>query len=232
MPPAHHEPEDILSDVPSESLEPSHPAPVASGVAEVSGQDGKLKTIMIVLMVVAGVLVLGVGGLFVYRTYFMKTEPEKFPEGAVPAINTSPEIPSGAQTVPTTPSAQPENPPVVEPTPEPNIPKPATVGSTTTGAMMDTDGDGLSDAREGELRTDPLNTDTDGDKLNDGEEVSIGTDPLVADTDGDGLPDGDEVRVWKTDPKNRDTDGDSYADGDEVKNGYNPLGNGKLSDVR
>ena len=45
--------------------------------------------------------------------------------------------------------------------------------------VMDTDGDGLSDALEAELGTDPLNADTDGDGWSDGDEVRVfGTDPL------------------------------------------------------
>jgi hypothetical protein len=53
----------------------------------------------------------------------------------------------------------------------------------------DIDGDGLSDAKEAELGTDPNNPDTDSDGLTDGEELEYGTDPLKADTDGDGIPD-------------------------------------------
>lgn len=44
----------------------------------------------------------------------------------------------------------------------------------------DTDGDGLSDAAEALLGTDPNNPDTDGDGLCDGAEVLAGTDPLDA----------------------------------------------------
>ena len=64
---------------------------------------------------------------------------------------------------------------------------------------FDTDGDGLSDARELELRTDgipvsPVAPDTDGDQLTDIEEVRLGTNPNLADTDNDGLEDGAEVQ--------------------------------------
>ncbi|MFP2964292.1 hypothetical protein ACLEPN_42965, partial [Myxococcus sp. 1LA] len=37
--------------------------------------------------------------------------------------------------------------------------------------------------------------DTDGDGLSDAEEIALGTDPNNPDTDGDGLPDGIEVHV-------------------------------------
>jgi hypothetical protein len=65
--------------------------------------------------------------------------------------------------------------------------------------IVDSDGDGLSDEREGELGTDPNNPDSDGDGMNDGDEVSKGTDPLNPDTDGDGILDGDEILIG-TDP--------------------------------
>lgn len=58
----------------------------------------------------------------------------------------------------------------------------------------DADGDGLTDAEEAVLGTDPHNPDTDGDGLLDGEEVDdAATDPLQADTDGDFIDDGAEV---------------------------------------
>lgn len=63
-----------------------------------------------------------------------------------------------------------------------------------SAATADADGDGLVNAREGELGTDPFTADTDGDGLTDGEEVALGTDPLSADTDGDRLVDSWEVR--------------------------------------
>lgn len=57
----------------------------------------------------------------------------------------------------------------------------------------DRDHDGLTDADEGKLGSDPSNPDTDGDGLHDGEEVTLGTDPTQSDTDGDGFSDSQEV---------------------------------------
>ncbi|MEQ1565461.1 MAG: hypothetical protein ABMA64_07480 [Myxococcota bacterium] len=61
------------------------------------------------------------------------------------------------------------------------------------GERVDADGDGLSDAREAELGTDPSRRDTDGDGLTDWEDLRYRCDPLVIDTDADGYTDRDEV---------------------------------------
>lgn len=45
----------------------------------------------------------------------------------------------------------------------------------------DSDGDGLTDAREAELGSDPKLADTDGDTYNDGDEVTANADPLDPD---------------------------------------------------
>ncbi len=101
--------------------------------------------------------------------------------------------------------------------------------SIPTNALIDTDGDGLTDVEEKALGTDPTKKDTDGDGISDYDEVKVyHTNPLLADSDNDGLSDHDEIFIWKTDPNNPDTDGDGYQDGVEVQNGYNPNGPGKL----
>ena len=89
--------------------------------------------------------------------------------------------------------------------------------------MADTDGDGLSDGDEHlDAGTDPLVSDTDTDGLSDGEELDLGTDPLDEDSDDDGLLDGDEVSTHGTDPTKADTDGEGFGDGDEVDHGSDP----------
>lgn len=74
--------------------------------------------------------------------------------------------------------------------------------------------------------------DTDSDGLSDEEELVLGTDINLSDTDSDGLSDYEEVQIYKTNPLKADTDGDTYNDGQEVKTGYNPLGAGKLIDLK
>ncbi|MFQ6033713.1 MAG: hypothetical protein ACE5KR_02500 [Candidatus Bipolaricaulia bacterium] len=68
------------------------------------------------------------------------------------------------------------------------------IGGLALGyAGGDSDDDGLTDAQEAVLGTDPGNPDSDGDGLSDGEEYfAYLTDPLNPDTDGDGLKDGED----------------------------------------
>ncbi|MEZ5323735.1 MAG: LamG-like jellyroll fold domain-containing protein [Verrucomicrobiales bacterium] len=103
----------------------------------------------------------------------------------------------------------------------------------------DPDGDGLTNAQEVVLGTDPNNPDTDGDTLSDGVETNTGTwagigdtgtDPRKKDTDGDGLDDNVEnpelpfvdASQPGTDPNKADTDGDQNGDRNEIANGLNP----------
>jgi hypothetical protein len=74
----------------------------------------------------------------------------------------------------------------------------------------------------------PFPDDDDRDGLTNAEEAELGTNPHSFDTDNDSLSDIIEVRTMKTDPKKADTDGDGFSDGQEVLNGYNPLGEGSL----
>lgn len=92
-------------------------------------------------------------------------------------------------------------------------------GQPTTGVTQtptspaatptDTDGDGLSDEREGELMTDPRR----------------------ADSDEDGLFDNEEVSIYQSNPLQFDSDGDGYSDGEEVRNGYSPTGPGRILEL-
>lgn len=65
---------------------------------------------------------------------------------------------------------------------------------------IDSDGDGLPDARERFVhKTNPYSADSDGDTLTDGEEIeTYGLDPLNSDTDGDGVPDAIDAHMQGT----------------------------------
>jgi len=84
---------------------------------------------------------------------------------------------------------------------EESVEVPADFEESEDKGILDSDGDGLTDAEEHELGTNKNSSDTDEDGLFDKEEVKIYlTDPLKPDTDGDGILDGEEVRKG-SDPK-------------------------------
>ena len=64
--------------------------------------------------------------------------------------------------------------------------------------------------------------DADGDGLEDAFEAEMGTDPYDVDTDDDGATDGDEYFVFQTGTLNPDNDADGVLDGDEIANGTDP----------
>lgn len=114
----------------------------------------------------------------------------------------------------------------------------------------DSDGDGLSFAKEEAIFTNPFKADTDGDGVSDGEEFASGTNPLGSgelDSDRDKIPDvwenqyslnsllpnasadadADELSNFQeyihgTNPLAADTDSDGYTDAQEISNGYDP----------
>lgn len=132
-------------------------------------------------------------------------------------------------------------PPVIEPIVEVPVSEEIIVSTSTpietttppVSNLIDTDGDNLTDEEEGVLGTDINLKDSDDDGLSDYEEVKIyNTAANKVDTDSDGLSDYEEVKIYQTDPNKADSDEDGYSDGGEVKSGYNPLGDGKLTEVK
>lgn len=112
----------------------------------------------------------------------------------------------------------------------------ATGTEPAAAVAVDSDGDGLTDAQEAKLGTNPKKKDTDGDGLSDKAEVTgttiphyglVKTNPLKADTDGDGLSDKAELTGFRIkgygtvrpDPLKKDSDGDRLSDYTEVKSG-------------
>ncbi|MCL4264248.1 MAG: protein kinase [Anaerolineae bacterium] len=87
------------------------------------------------------------------------------------------------------------------------------IAQTTLSAGEDSDGDGLSNAQEVQLGTNPNNADSDNDGLDDGAEANIHfTNPMNPDSDNDGLRDGEEIGLG-TFANVPDSDGDGQLDG-------------------
>ncbi len=203
------EPEDIFSDVEPakpESLRPqgavsptvpgrpgeitpvgAKPEVTPEEMGEAGGGGGGKKKLFLALTGVVLLAILGVGGYLAWQ---------QFGKGRGAAVN---EVVNTPQT-----SNVNEGLTVPEVTPEPEVPVPP-----VTPPVLDSDGDGLTDA----------------------EEATLGTDPAKSDTDDDGLNDREEVQIYRTNPLNPDTDGDTYLDGSEVQNGYNPNGPGRLFEL-
>lgn len=88
-------------------------------------------------------------------------------------------------------------------------------------AATDLDGDGLTNAQEFALGSDPRARDTDGDGLYDNEEAPGNV--LAMDSDGDGLSDFDEVKAHvPSNPSLADSDGDGVSDRAEKERGTDP----------
>ncbi|MBM4361994.1 MAG: DUF11 domain-containing protein, partial [Deltaproteobacteria bacterium] len=93
---------------------------------------------------------------------------------------------------------------------------------TDDSTRLDTDGDGLSDALEQTLGSDPEDADSDDDGLRDGDESNPGDDAdgdgknnvTDADSDGDGLFDGTEAGKDCSDPATAPASPSCIADGD------------------
>jgi Bacterial TSP3 repeat len=100
------------------------------------------------------------------------------------------------------------------------------VGSQGDGhgaAGVDSDGDGLSDATERILGTDPQRSDSDGDGIPDAYEVNHRLNPRLlsdasADPDGDGLSNRNEYLV-QADPRRADSNEDGIDDGADDSDG-------------
>ena len=96
----------------------------------------------------------------------------------------------------------------------------ALAACSAPGGYTSDEGDGPQVADD--TMTQAQNADDDGDGLTNAEEAELGTDPDSADTDGDGLDDAAELDEHDTDPTVSDTDGDGFDDGEEIDAETNP----------
>jgi len=119
-------------------------------------------------------------------------------------------------------SYQPESLLVKQPANQPQKPQtqsPQTAGQsdfTTPQAWRDHYFTGCTDVK---ICGDSADPDHDG--LTNAQEYKLGTDPNNPDSDQDGLADGDEVNIFGTDPLNSHTaKNPKYSDGDFIKGGY------------
>jgi hypothetical protein len=222
-----NEPKDIFADIPSEkpvdrpplSLQSSgSAAPATVGVVRESTPFSKKW-----VFIPAVILVLGGAAYAAYHYLAPKS-----PAAPVAAV----EHPATTLPLTATPTVLP-----TEVTPPQDVVPPPAVLNTAPGAASGTPiQPALPEAAtstdvtsSASAATSVTSVDSDGDGLTDAEEVTLGTNPNNPDTDGDGLTDYQEVCIYGTNSLNPDTDGDGYKDGEEVQNGYNPNGPGKMT---
>jgi len=196
MPP---EPQDIFSDVntgtptpsPSSNMGGSVSTPPSMSYASKGGNIGKIIIIVVLVVVLVGIIAAG--------AYYLA---QNAPAPVQPLDQNQPTVDTTTDT--TVPVDETTTP--VDETTTPVDETTTPVDEINPAGLIDVDGDGLTNAQEEEL----------------------GTDPGSLDTDSDGLFDNEEVNIYNTDPTNPDTDGDGFEDGQEVANGYNPNGPGLL----
>jgi hypothetical protein len=222
------EPEDIFSGTEPAKIEPLRPggamSPTVPGRPGAPAQVGAMaedlgeapaprKKMFLIIMVVMLAVILGAGGYLAWQQFMVpKSGQQATPSPAGQNANLPAEAPANV----------PANIPAVNTTPAP----------LCGNGICETGEDATTCLGDCPAPPPPaVGPDTDGDGLTDAEEATLGTDPTKADTDADGLTDREEVVIYKTDPLNPDTDGDGYKDGDEVKAGYNPNGPGKLFEL-
>lgn len=210
----------------SAAVKPATPekatTPLPVGESGVIVEKSALGKKFVIIGIIGAVILIAAGWFFLFRNKGASIEVVGLDEITAPAEETdlsSPPPPGGEPTSPgdtptapagtdtgtdTDPETSSPPPPGDEEPSEPADSSPPPPGGSV--AVVDTDGDGLSDQ----------------------EEAQLGTDPNKVDSDDDGLSDREEVRTYDTDPNNPDTDGDSFEDGSEVENGYDPNGPGRL----
>lgn len=158
--------------------------------------------------------------------------PSPSPSPSPTVVVTTTPTPTATPSPSPSPTAVPTTTPTPTPSPSPTVSPTPTASPTPTPTLppLDPDGDedrdGLTNAEEEVIGTNPREKDTDGDGFEDGVEVGTEppTDPLdpddpadTTDADGDGIPD-----IVDNDPTSNDSDGDGFADFWEIIEGTDP----------
>jgi hypothetical protein len=223
-----NEPVDILADV--DKVVPMKPVSSA-GPAPETRVVRRGPSVLLLFIILAALGGIGYGG---YR-FFARGKSADAPVAPLAPTSNEPKVNGSAQNAPAPTSAPTPTP---EPTPTPAVQPPANLNTTPTPPPQPDLNANIPPANVPQPTApvqppEPVQkpVDSDGDGLSDAEEIALGTNPQSADTDSDGLTDFDEVKIYGTDPKNPDTDGDGFLDGAEVKAGFNPKGPGKLFQV-
>lgn len=173
--------------------------PVSQAVSKPqSNLMGKIKKYRLTIILVAVIIVLGGGAYYYFTQQALKEEQQTLLN-----LKNSVHAPSTSTTTPETTSA------MLDKNWQKNFFGSETCSHTDVcGDAADPDQDGLTNA----------------------EEYKLGTDPNNPDSDNDGLADGDEVHVFGSDPKSANSGSDkSYSDIDYVKGGYDFSTGQKLS---
>lgn len=169
---------------------------------------GKIFKKLAIVFIILGIL--GAGGYFAYTKFMaqsslVNSEPETILTNEPVNTPKAPEVPTTPDVSSSTPAEAPTtSPDVISEVPTSTVVITPTVPDLST---IDSDSDGLSDAQENQL----------------------GTNPNLIDSDNDGLSDGEEVKTYQTNPLLADSDNDGFTDSVEIRGGYNPNGPGKLS---
>ncbi len=180
--PMKKEPEDIFSGLDTATDVSADAGELDLG--EAPPATSKVKVILLSLLVLC---VVGGAGFGVW--YFFIREPAAPSAGIVQKTSSNPPVvTSDAEPVVEAPPALPEEPSAAPAfSPPPSIatttePAPSPLATTTfvPAEAPDRDGDGLSDAEEVAIGTEPTMPDTDGDGFSDGAELQNGYDPTAA----------------------------------------------------
>ncbi len=228
--PGTKEPEDMFADINEPT--PAYSAPVPA-MGPPPSKSGMGKKIALGIAIPVSVVALGLGGYWIFTTYFSSSSSLVLLGGDQTELPSS--VPITSEPVGDVPPSSP-----VEAPDEDRLAasqasmallraqaeqEAAALENATTSAMSDQDFAAMFESGTTTAQADPETS------LADPVDDSMIVIPDVAvkgvDADGDGLSNSEESLLG-ADPNNTDTDGDGYQDGSEVLSGYDPAKAGAL----